>query len=174
MSERYIMMDDDDFSDIETVVVDIQIDNFDHLSLGTSSQLMHFGLFADNHTIADSESSDVEIITIEDEDSNASFRPGSRRPSPFRKHTSTTAPNIELRSFRLDASTKIKAGDTVELKDTLDRNSRGMHSGDFLRVLSVIQNPQTDEIRLRGYRLRRAKYHHQYFDCECFFTSSFI
>ena len=121
----------------------------------------------------------MEIITIDEEDPEAPLsRPGSTpisasRSSPFRKSLKNTTikfPDIERRSYRFNTSTNIKRGDTVELQDKSDRDPNELHSGDFFRVKYVIQNIQTDEIRLRGFRLRRTKYHHQYFDCN--FASS--
>ncbi|KAF2199365.1 S-adenosyl-L-methionine-dependent methyltransferase, partial [Delitschia confertaspora ATCC 74209] len=39
-----------------------------------------------------------------------------------------------------------------------------LHSADFLRVKHIIRHTQTGNIRLRGYRFRRAKYFQQLFD----------
>jgi DNA (cytosine-5)-methyltransferase 1 len=47
----------------------------------------------------------------------------------------------------------------------------GMNSGDFLRVKYIIIDLETDEIRLRGHRLRRTKYLGQVFDCEYTYLS---
>jgi DNA (cytosine-5)-methyltransferase 1 len=124
----------------------------------------------------------VEIITIEEEDPEALLSRPEPAPtpashsSPFRKllkNTTIKFPDIERRSYRLNASTQIKRGDTVELRDKSDRDPTELHSGDFFRVKFVIQNMQTDELRLRGFRLRRTKYHHQYFDCN-FVSSSHL
>jgi len=41
-----------------------------------------------------------------------------------------------------------------------------MHSGDFLRIRNILMNMETDEVRLRGWRMRRTKYLGQVFDCE--------
>ena len=69
-----------------------------------------------------------------------------------------TPPDVEVRSCNLPCG-KIRAGHTVELKDTIEHADETlMHSGDFLRVKQIIRNNVTGETRLRGLRMRRVKY----------------
>jgi DNA (cytosine-5)-methyltransferase 1 len=58
----------------------------------------------------------------------------------------------------------IKVGDTVELHDTSKLDQDLNHSGDFLRIKHIIIDVQTGQVRLRGHRLRRAKYLQQLFE----------
>jgi hypothetical protein len=66
---------------------------------------------------------------------------------------------VELPSYRLKGGSIIRIGDTVELKDRTDRKET-VHalSGDFLKISSIVENLQTQEIKLNGYRLRRCSY----------------
>jgi hypothetical protein len=67
-------------------------------------------------------------------------------------------PDHEVQQYNISKDCAIKPGDTVELKDKSERISNANHSGDFLRVRQIIVNLETDEIRLRGLRMRRMKY----------------
>jgi len=60
----------------------------------------------------------------------------------------------------------LKIGDSVELRSLKFSKSKGLQSGDFLRVQQIIYNDVTQEVRLRGLRLQRTKYHEQIFSCE--------
>jgi len=57
-------------------------------------------------------------------------------------------------------------GTTVELRDKVNRSPNELHSGDFLRVKHIIRNLRTNQVKLRGFLMRRTKYHGQIFDCE--------
>ena len=87
------------------------------------------------------------------------------KPEP-RSNGLITLPDVEIQKYRLDNGVLIEPGDTVELKDLAKPNLDGLHSGDFLRVKQVITNLTIDEVRLRGYLLRRTKYLGQIFDCK--------
>jgi DNA (cytosine-5)-methyltransferase 1 len=87
------------------------------------------------------------------------------KPEP-RSNGSITLPDVEIQKYRLDNGVLIEPGDTVELKDFSKQSLDGLYSGDFLRVKHVITNLTTDEVRLRGYLLRRTKYLRQIFDCK--------
>jgi hypothetical protein len=175
MSDPYLISDDEEDSGFEIIAGDV-INDFDLLSISNYSQLqpVPLFLFANKPAIADLETSDVEIITIEDDEIEATSLPRMEsshnsappRYSPPLNNGPISLPDIERRFFRLNEFTKIKPGDTVELMDQSERVAGAMHSGDFLRVKHIIQNTKTDRFRLRGHRLRRTKYHGQYFDCE--------
>jgi DNA (cytosine-5)-methyltransferase 1 len=61
----------------------------------------------------------------------------------------------------------INIGDTVELADAVDHKDDGtMHSGDFLRVKHIIQDTETGETRVKGHRMRRAKYLTPLIECK--------
>ncbi|KAF1943159.1 S-adenosyl-L-methionine-dependent methyltransferase [Clathrospora elynae] len=51
----------------------------------------------------------------------------------------------------------IKVGHTVELKQSGSRGN-GLQSGDFIKVVNIIRDSTTAEIRLRGHRYMREKY----------------
>ncbi|KAF2712181.1 S-adenosyl-L-methionine-dependent methyltransferase [Pleomassaria siparia CBS 279.74] len=116
----------------------------------------------------ESETSDVEVIEIDDEIPSAPRPTKAFRPS----HTHNKdlgSPGLELpylakTSVQLNARTCIRVGDTVELEDTAERKEDQLHSSDFLRVKKIVHNLLTDEITLRGYRLRRARYYGQIFN----------
>jgi DNA (cytosine-5)-methyltransferase 1 len=87
----------------------------------------------------------------------------------FRKlhaEDSIRAPYAEIQRYKLNKGSVIKPGDTVELRDHSAHESDLMHSGDFVRIKKIIINLETDEVRLRGHRLRRTKYLGQIFDCK--------
>ncbi|KAF2465977.1 S-adenosyl-L-methionine-dependent methyltransferase [Lindgomyces ingoldianus] len=115
--------------------------------------------------------SNVEIITIEDGSPIAlpessigrAFR-GPGQPATSVRASQIQLPNVELDIFQLEAGIAIKVGDTVELKDKVDRRGDRLHSGAFLRVKHILKDLETDEVRLRGYLLCRTKYHGQFFD----------
>lgn len=127
--------------------------------------------------IADeTELSQDEVITIDDEedDNNEPSVDSRRRSANHSHHPAKEEQNgpiepacVIIDTYRPDRSTKIRAGDTVELEDGEEHLMNELHSGDFLRVKQVILNLETDEVKLRGHRLRRTKYHGQIFDCKC-------
>ena len=78
-----------------------------------------------------------------------------------------SAPDVEINSYRLNKGNVLKPGDTVELENHSEQQSHALHSGDYLRVKHIIMNLETDEVRLRGHRMRRTKYLGQIFDCKC-------
>jgi DNA (cytosine-5)-methyltransferase 1 len=83
------------------------------------------------------------------------------------KNGSIELPDISIGKYKLSRGNVIKPGDTVELQDHSRQQADAMHSGDFLRVKFIIMNMATDEVRLRGHRMRRTKYLGQIFDCKC-------
>lgn len=87
---------------------------------------------------------------------------GSRKPL---KNSVITLPDIEIRRYKLSKGCDVKPGDTVELKDHSSHEAEASHSGDFLRIKHIIMDTETDQVRLRGHRLRRTKYSGQIFDC---------
>ena len=108
----------------------------------------------------DSDTSEPEITGVFARDDSSS----ARSATPI-KNGSIQLPDTELQRFKLGKGSVITPGDTVELKDTSSHSADAMHSGDFLRIKHIIMNLETDEVRLRGYRLRRTKYLGQIFDC---------
>jgi DNA (cytosine-5)-methyltransferase 1 len=89
----------------------------------------------------------------------------SRLAQPL-KNGPIKLPDKEIECYSLSKGCMIVPGDTVELKDTSSLAKDTNHSGDFLRVKHIIMNFESDEVRLRGLRLRRTKYLHQMFDCK--------
>jgi DNA (cytosine-5)-methyltransferase 1 len=83
-------------------------------------------------------------------------------------HTSDslTAPDVEIKKYRLSTGIVVEPGDTVELIDQSEQDAAANHSGDFLRVKHIIMGLSTDQVRLRGHILRRTKYVGQVFDCK--------
>jgi DNA (cytosine-5)-methyltransferase 1 len=75
-------------------------------------------------------------------------------------------PDKEIRFARLPDNTTVKVGDAVELAHLVAGESKGLQSGDFIRVQQIILNEETNETRLRGLRLKRTKYHGQIFSCK--------
>lgn len=65
---------------------------------------------------------------------------------------------------------KIRPGDTVELADHSQRNPEHLISGDFLLVRSIIENVKTEEVKLRGYRMRRCAYLQPMFERKCYLS----
>ncbi|KAK1913467.1 hypothetical protein P3342_005403 [Pyrenophora teres f. teres] len=112
----------------------------------------------DSYDVFDCDSDgDVEVTA---------FRSCMESPSSSRKTISSEdikLPDITIQSYKLSKGNIIKPGDTVELQDHTNQPADDMHSGDFLRVKSVIMNLETDQVRLRGHRLRRTKYLRQIF-----------
>jgi DNA (cytosine-5)-methyltransferase 1 len=82
------------------------------------------------------------------------------------KNGAIRLPDSELKCYRLGPGCLIEPGVTVELRDHSTHEGDAMHSADFLRVKHIIMDLETDEVRLRGYRLRRTKYLGQIFDCK--------
>lgn len=58
----------------------------------------------------------------------------------------------------------------MELEDRSNRPPHVELRGDFLRVKSIIENLETNEVYLCGYRLRRTKYMSPMFDSKCVCT----
>lgn len=73
---------------------------------------------------------------------------------PTDSATSAFPQVFELPSLALPCGI-VKPGDTVELRDTTERVSNNLISGDFLRIEYIIEDVNTSEINLKGYRLRR-------------------
>lgn len=104
-------------------------------------------------TSADSDS-EPEIIAVNNV-------PALARPS---NRTIIRLPDTGLQQYRLQGI-HIRAGDTVELRDHSNQPPNAMHSGDFLHVKHIIMNMDTEQVRLRGHRMRRTKYLGQIFEC---------
>jgi len=66
--------------------------------------------------------------------------------------------DISIQRYKLINGSVIKPGDTVELQDHSNQRAGAMHSGDFFRIKFIIMNLETDQVRLRGHRMQRAKY----------------
>ncbi|RAR08341.1 S-adenosyl-L-methionine-dependent methyltransferase [Stemphylium lycopersici] len=103
---------------------------------------------------SDSEDSEPEVIGVQ------SHVPPTRKPTD---DASIKPPDVILKSYKLGKGVVIKPGITVELEDQSIQEVEAMHSGDFLRVKFIVMNLQTDEVRIRGYRMRRTKYLGQMF-----------
>lgn len=58
----------------------------------------------------------------------------------------------------------IQPNDVVELIDDSGRQPATLQSGDFLLVRSIVETVQTEDVKLRGYRLRRCKYYQPMFE----------
>jgi DNA (cytosine-5)-methyltransferase 1 len=114
----------------------------------------------------DSES-DLEIIAIEPRKAYVTPPKATANSGKAPSSDAIALPDVRIQRYKLGTGTAIAPGDTVELKDHLTREPNAMHSGDFLRIKFIIKNLQTDEVRLRGYRMRRTKYFGQIFDCKC-------
>ena len=109
----------------------------------------------------DSDTSEPEITGVFTRKDSSS----GRSETPV-KNGSIQLPDTEIQRFKLGKGSDITPGDTVELIDTSSHAADAMHSGDFLRIKHIIMDLETDEVRLRGYRLRRTKYLGQVFDCK--------
>ena len=109
--------------------------------------------------------SDVEITAI-----RCLQAPGVRQDFTLKtiNNEDIEPPDVSIQSYRFDKGkgVVIKPGDTVELRDNSNQRAGDMQSGDFLRVKRIIKNLETEEVRLRGYRMRRTKYLHQIFKCK--------
>ncbi|KAI4680034.1 uncharacterized protein J4E88_005925 [Alternaria novae-zelandiae] len=116
----------------------------------------------------DSES-DLEITAVNSRESSATpttqssnkGKSRTRKPPPG---NDISLPDVAIQRYKISNSFVIKPGDTVELKDRSNQDEGAMHSGDFLRIKIIIMNMETDEVRLRGWRMRRTKYLGQIFD----------
>ncbi|KAH3956348.1 hypothetical protein HBH98_243990 [Parastagonospora nodorum] len=92
---------------------------------------------------------------------------GSRkktRPSLRLKNGPIELLDSEITEYKLGNGAVVAQGDTVELTNDHPSMPDTNQSGDFLRVRNIITNNQTDDVRLRGHRLRRTKYLSQLFD----------
>jgi DNA (cytosine-5)-methyltransferase 1 len=121
----------------------------------------------------DSEDSELEITGIYARQAPASSASGSgkkERSARQPKNGPIQPPDSEIHRYELSKGCTIQPGDTIELKDTSRHDGDLNHSGDFLRIKHIIINNQTDEVRLRGLRLRRTKYFQQLFECKYLFS----
>ncbi|KAI2484163.1 C-5 cytosine methyltransferase DmtA [Pyrenophora tritici-repentis] len=117
--------------------------------------------------IDDGDLYDMFNIDCDNDVEITAFRSCMESSSASRKTISSEdveLPDISIQSFKLSKGNIIKPGDTVELRDHTNQPADAMHSGDFLRVKAIIMNLETDQIRLRGHRLRRTKYLGQIFN----------
>jgi DNA (cytosine-5)-methyltransferase 1 len=153
------------------VVPDDAADEYDSdyelLDFGVLTRWPYTNTSLTSHTL-DTGSSEPEIIAVNSRatsprpSSGGSNRPQSRARKPP-NNDSIKPPNASIRRYKLGKGNAIKPGDTVELRDHSKQRDT-MHSGDFLRIKTIIMNMETDEVRLRGHRLRRTKYLGQIFD----------
>ncbi|KAI4625534.1 hypothetical protein J4E80_002666 [Alternaria sp. BMP 0032] len=116
----------------------------------------------------DSES-DLENIAVNSRETSATpskptANDGKSRAHKARPSNDISLPDVAIQRYKIGTGFVIKPGDTVELKDHSNQDEGAMHSGDFLRIKSIIMNMETDEVRLRGWRMRRTKYLGQIFD----------
>ncbi|KAI4712674.1 hypothetical protein J4E89_002942 [Alternaria sp. Ai002NY15] len=116
----------------------------------------------------DSES-DLDIIATNSREASAtpstpSSNEGKRRTRKPPASNDISLPDVAIQKYKISTGFVIKPGDTVELKDHSIQNEGAMHSGDFLRIKNILMNLETDEVRLRGWRMRRTKYLGQVFD----------
>ncbi|KAH8730545.1 S-adenosyl-L-methionine-dependent methyltransferase [Phaeosphaeriaceae sp. PMI808] len=70
---------------------------------------------------------------------------------------------FEIPDFLIEGA-KIVPNSVVELKDHSGRSSDHRISGDFFLIRSIIENVETGEVVLRGYRMRRCTYLQPLFD----------
>jgi DNA (cytosine-5)-methyltransferase 1 len=152
-SRPYAISDDDE-DDIHNSDTELEL-----LDYG-ESQISDFKEFTLT-THPDSDGSEPEITGFSSRPSSTSSSASSAR----KNNHCIKAPDSEIKRYRLSKGCTIQAGDTVELKDSSAHESDLMHSGDFLRIKHIIINLQTNEVRLRGLRLRRVKALKQIFDC---------
>ncbi|KAF2689615.1 S-adenosyl-L-methionine-dependent methyltransferase [Lentithecium fluviatile CBS 122367] len=110
----------------------------------------------------DSNTPSPELITIEDDDEDAATM--DRQTQRSTSHLNIQFPETGEDTLSLPGGAKITTGTTLELKDRSRQKGDALHSGDFLRVQHIIRNLETDEVRLRGFRLRRTKYLGQMLD----------
>ncbi|KAI4933897.1 uncharacterized protein J4E92_003566 [Alternaria infectoria] len=116
----------------------------------------------------DSES-DLDIIATSSREASAtpttpSSNEGKTRTRKHPPSNDISLPDVAIQRYKVGTGFVIKPGDTVELKDHSNQDEGAMHSGDFLRIKNILMNLETDEVRLRGWRMRRTKYLGQIFD----------
>ncbi|KAF1851662.1 S-adenosyl-L-methionine-dependent methyltransferase [Cucurbitaria berberidis CBS 394.84] len=105
----------------------------------------------------DSVDEDEPIANESDEDDDLSFyetAPPSSDPLPE---------SFELPKLSLECG-DIRPDSVVELKDHSGRTSKHLLSGDFFLVRSIVENVHTEEVVIRGYRMRRVEYLQPLFD----------
>ncbi|EMD96261.1 hypothetical protein COCC4DRAFT_55783 [Bipolaris maydis ATCC 48331] len=106
----------------------------------------------------DSNDEEPEVISHRQCASSTASAPDLLR-APSLQHS-----EVVIESYRLGKGLVIRPESTVELHDHLTHEINTRHSGDFLRVKFIVMNLETDEVRLRGQRMRRVKYLGQLFD----------
>jgi DNA (cytosine-5)-methyltransferase 1 len=136
------------------------------------------GNAVDDNESWNSNDSDIELLNYSEDESDYEIVTNATRAHTASKNRQRTTqklasygdislPDITIQRFKMAKGIIVRPGDTVELRDHSELELEAMHSGDFLRIKTIIMNMQTDEVRLRGYRLRRTKYLGQIFDCKC-------
>ncbi|KAH7090195.1 S-adenosyl-L-methionine-dependent methyltransferase [Paraphoma chrysanthemicola] len=108
----------------------------------------------------DSDTSELEITQVAPKERFATRKTDARNYA----EDDIRPPDTEIQRYKLRKGCTLKPGDTVELRDHSAHEGEPMHSGDFLRIRRIIMDLETDEVRLRGHRLRRTKYLGQIFD----------
>lgn len=93
------------------------------------------------------------MIIIDDDAEDYAVHPAATSP-PSEAPPPT---QFEIPALTLDCAT-IRPGSVVELVDRSERDPAPNQSGDFLLVRAIIEDVETAEIKLRGYRLRRCTY----------------
>lgn len=96
-----------------------------------------------------------EYIVIDDNDDDDNDYNGY--DSRLRAEEAAFPETVKLPFYRLDNGTLIRAGDTVELIDRTERSAE-LLSGDFLRISTIVEDLNEQEVTLEGYRLRRCSY----------------
>ncbi|KAF9698369.1 hypothetical protein EKO04_003611 [Ascochyta lentis] len=86
-------------------------------------------------------------------------------PIPARSDHSPSFKDFELPSLSLECGV-IRPGSVLELQDRSGRENNEMISGDFLLVRTIVENAETEEVVLRGYRMRRCSYLQPLFDAK--------
>jgi DNA (cytosine-5)-methyltransferase 1 len=162
-----LLIDDEDIVD--------PLEVFDFFTVGKPNTLLHqYSRLSLIYISDDSDSDEPDVISVGEDDEpssgNTPLQSTSmpRIPSPQKplKNAVVQPPNVEISSYRLNKFILIGIGDTLELRGSEEHSYNTLHSGDFIRVKVIILNLETDEILLRGHRLRRCKYEGQTFNCK--------
>ncbi|UPX15996.1 DNA (cytosine-5-)-methyltransferase [Ascochyta rabiei] len=100
--------------------------------------------------VASEDDDEPDYVLIDDDDDLSSPVPAPMTHYPILK-------DFELPSLSLECGV-IRPGSVVELQDRSGREANAMRSGDFLLVRAIIESVETEEVVIRGYRMRRCAY----------------
>ncbi|KAH7116783.1 S-adenosyl-L-methionine-dependent methyltransferase [Dendryphion nanum] len=118
----------------------------------------------DSHTNTEADL-DPEVIFVKNNPHAASGQPQLQKTHGPTYVESIKWPWTVVKRYRINGiETVVTENDTVELKDTVHRDTQQLNSGDFVRIKQILLNMLTHEVRLRGHRLKRTKYHGPIFD----------